>query len=151
MFPGNLTECVKTVVVSGNTAAGTTDVTTSAVDMSGFDAIRYLAYTGDATSGTVLTLTPYYNSANSTSGGTAITGAAATYTSASATDADNKLLVSDVIRPAGRYSYAILNRATQNCAVNGIIAELYRARSAPVTADSTVIGSGTTVQGGVAA
>jgi hypothetical protein len=144
----HLTKEVKTVVVSGNTAAGTTTVTSSAVDMQGFDAVRFIAYTGDATSGTVLTLTPLYNASNSNSGGTSITAGVATVTSASATDCDNICLISDVIRPGARYAYCTLARATQNCAVNGIIAELYRAKAVPITQDATVVASATAVQGG---
>jgi hypothetical protein len=145
----HLTKQVKTVVVSGNTSAGTTTVTSSAVDMQGYDAMRFIAYTGDATSGTVLTLTPLYNASNSNSGGTAITAGVATVTSASRpSDCDNICLISDVIRPGARYAYCTLARATQNCAVNGIIAELYLPKAVPITQDATVVASATAVQGG---
>lgn len=148
MNTGHLTDCVKTMYVEFEAVAGTSTLTTDVVDMSGYDAVRFIALTGDATSGTVLTLTSLSNTANSASGGTS--EAVATYTSTSSTDADNKLLITDVVRPAGRYVYATLARATQNCVVNGIICELYRARSLPITQDSVVLAHTEAVKAGAA-
>jgi hypothetical protein len=120
--------------------AGTTTLTSDVLDMAGWDGVVFIALTGDATSGTVLTLQAYTHTANAASG-SALTGAVATYTSASSSDADNKLLIVDVKRPINRYVYCTLARATQNCVNNGIIAIRYRGKSAPITQPSSVIAS----------
>lgn len=129
--------------------AGTSTLTTTVSDMQGFDGICYVALTGDGTSGTVLTLAVLGSTANATGGvATAITGATCTYTSLSATDADNKFLIVDVVRPLRRYVYATLTRATQNCVCDGIVAIKYRASKSPTTQTVTnVIASAIAVGG----
>lgn len=127
--------------VEARAAAGTTDLESDILDMSGFDSVMFIASTGDATSGTVLELQVFGNTSSSTSGATEITANSAQFTSSSATDADNKLLVVDVHRPAYRYVYAVFVIDTQNCEGDGIYAIQYNAKSVPVTADSDVIAS----------
>ncbi len=143
----HLTDEVKTINVSVATVAGTTTVTSSVVDMTGYDACRFLCGTGDATSGTVLTLTAKSNSINATTG-SPTTEASSTVTSASATDCDEKILIVDVIKPTHQYVFATLARATQNCVMNYIICELYRSKALPVTADATVVASTKALLGG---
>lgn len=149
MIQGHLNDCVKTIVVKDAVVAGTSDVTSDVVDMSGYDAARVIVLTGDATSGSVITAILKSNSASSTSSPTPVTEASATYT-AGASDADVKALTVDVVRPTGRYVFAVVTRATQNCVINGIVIELYRARSVPITQDATVISHTEAVKGGVA-
>jgi hypothetical protein len=92
---------------------GTTDVTSSVLDMNGFDGVMYIALLGDVTSNSVLTLTAKENTANSTSSPTpTITGAATAAYTATATDADNKALMVDVCRPLKQYQFLVLSRAT---------------------------------------
>jgi hypothetical protein len=121
------------VYIEPEATAGTSTLTSDVVDLQGWDGCLFIALTGDATSGTVLTLAALGNTANSTSGAVAITGASASYTSTSATDADNKMLLVDVVRPLKRYAHVTLTRATQNCVCNGIIAIKYRGAKAPIT------------------
>jgi hypothetical protein len=123
--------------------AGTTDQDTGVYDMSGYDSIAFLLLTGDATSGTVLELQVFGNTASSTSSPTPtqLTSSSATYTSASATDADSKLLVVDVYKPSYRYIFARCKRGTQNCVLGGIVAIQYNARTVPTTQDATVLAS----------
>jgi hypothetical protein len=129
-------------VIAAAAAAGTTTVTSSVLDMSGWDGVLFIAKSGDATSGTVLTLAALGNTANATGGtAAAITGATCTYTSLSATDADDKTLMVDVVRPVKRYIYVTLARATQNCECSGIIAIRYRGNKAPVTQGASCIAS----------
>lgn len=129
--------------VEPRAAAGTDDLTTDVLDMSGFDSVAFIAATGDGTSGTVLELQVFGNTASSTSSPTPVelTSNSAQYTSSTATDADNKLLIVDVHRPNYRYVYAVLVIDTQNCECDGIYAIQYNAKSLPVTADSDVIAS----------
>lgn len=144
----HLTDLVKTINVSLATVAGTSTVTSSVVDMTGYNACRFVCTTGDATSGTVLTLTVKSNTANSTSSPTPVTEASSTVTSASATDCDEKILIVDVIKPGGKYVFATLGRSTQNCVMNSMVCELYNAKALPVTADATVVASSKAVSGG---
>ena len=137
----NLSKNTKITVVSPAATAATGTITSSVLDMAGFDGVMYIALTGDATSGTVLTLTAKENTANSTSSPTPTTGPSATVTSASATDADSKVLYVDAYRPVPRYSYCTLVIGTQNCVVGGIIAIQYHAHSKPTTHDASVIAS----------
>lgn len=150
MLQGHLSDCVKTIYVEGAAAAAQTELTSDVIDMSGYDAVRAIAITGDVTTTCVLTLNLKSNSANSTSSPTPVTEASATFT-AGASDADSKMLTVDVIRPTGRYVFATLTRTTADAVVNGIVIELYRARSVPVTQDTTVISHTEAVKGGVAA
>lgn len=136
-----LKDC-KITRVENAAAAGTTDLDTDVLDMSGYDGVMFIAVLGDATSGSVLELQAFGNTASSTSSPTPVelTADDVTYT-AGASDADNKLMIVDVIRPAYRYVFARLVIDTQNCAVDGIIAIQYRARSKPVVQGSTVLDS----------
>lgn len=124
-------------------AAAQTDVTTSVFDMQGYDGICYIAYLGDVTNTSVLTLTAKENTASSTSSPTptAITGGATDAFTASASSADDKFLVVDIYRPLKRYQYAVLSRGTANAVVNGIIAIRYRSATKPITQSSTTIAS----------
>jgi len=138
----SLLKDTKIVRVANAAAAAQTDVTTSVVDMAGYDSVMFVAALGDVTATSVLTLTVKENTANSTSSPTpaSVTGGSCTYTAA-ASDADNKLMAVDVVRPAYRYVFAVLSRGTANAVVDGVFAILYRSRSVPVTADSTVLAS----------
>lgn len=128
--------------------AGTSTLTSDyAVDTQGYDGVVIIALTGAATSGTVPLLTVLGVATNVVTGGTAITGATATYTSLSATDADNKMLIVDVYRPTARYVYCTLARATQNVVCNGIIAIKYNGREAPVTQSASHVIASTSVVG----
>ena len=139
---------IKTVVVQDQVSAGTSLVTSSAsADSLGYDAARAVAVTSTATTGTVLTLNLYSVATNVQTGGTL--EASATFTSANGTDATLKSLIVDVIKPTHRYLYATLSRATQNCVVDTILIELYRAKAVAVSQDATNIAITKAVAGGV--
>ena len=146
---GHLTDAVKTIYAATDQAAGTSDVDTSVIDMSGYDACRFTWLLADVTDGSVLEAQVFKNSASSTSSPTPVevTEDNVTHT-ADATDADDKLLVVDVIRPGDRYVFSRLKRTTQNAVVNGCICELYRARDLPVTQDSSVLAHAELFEGG---
>lgn len=135
-----LKDC-KVTRVSNAAAAAQTAIDSSRVDMSGYDSVVFIALLGDVSDTSVLTLTAKQNTADSTSGAAAITGGAAGPFTASATTGDNKVLISDVCRPAQRYAYCSLTRTTANAVVDGIIAIQYNARNMPVTQAAEVIAS----------
>lgn len=128
--------------VENAAAASTTDADTDVLDMSGYDSIAFVALLGDATSGSVLELKVYGNTANSTSSPTPVelTNDDVQYTAA-ASDADNKIMIADVPQWNATYRYAFgrLVIDTQNCVLDGILAIQYNARDLPVTQGSTVL------------
>lgn len=131
----------KVVPVEPYAAAGQSTLTTDVVDMQGFDSVAFIAYLGDVSDTSVLTLTAKTNTANSTSSPTPTTLAQTVTFTAGASNADDKLLVLDLHKPRDRYVFATLARATANAVLNGIIAVLYNADQKPVTQDASVIAS----------
>lgn len=134
-----LKDC-KITKVENSATAGTSELVTDILDMSGYDSVAFVADLGDITDTSVLTLQVKDNSANSTSGASSISGASATYTAA-ASDADNKLLVVEVYRPSQRYVFASLTRTTANAVVGGIVAYQFNSKTLPLTQGSTVLAS----------
>ncbi len=128
-----ITQVVKTVRVMNAVAAGTSVQNGTGVDMTGYDAVRFIALIGTLTATQVTSLKAQDSSDNSTFAD--ITSGA---TTAMADGDSNKMLVCDVIRPAKRYVRPVLSRATANAVIDGIIAELYQTRALPVTADASV-------------
>lgn len=123
-----------------NVAAGTSAQSTSALDMSGFDGVIFIAVLNTVVDGSVLTLTAYDNATNTNSGGTAVTGGATN--AVTAATSSNTVIVLDVIRPAGRYVYATLTRTAQNATIGGIIAIQYKGKGPdPITQGATVLAS----------
>ncbi len=137
----NMSKCCKISVVQAAAGAATTLLTSSVLDMSGYEGVMFIALTGDVTNASVLTLTAKGNSADSTSSPTPVTQKATDAFTADATSADSKALVVDVYKPPLRYMFATLARADQNAIVGGIIAIQYGARNKPTTHDASVIAS----------
>ena len=136
----NLLKDCKITRVENSAVAAQTELKSDVLDMAGYDAVCFIALLGDITTGSVLTLTAKGNTADSDSSPTpvAITDGAATFT-AGASDADNKLIVVDVIRPAYQYVFASLTRTTANAVVDGIIAIQYRTKDFPVTQPASIL------------
>lgn len=143
MAPGFLSTDIEISRVANAAAAATTEVLTSVLDMSGWDGVVFVALLGDVTATSVLTLTAKENTADSTSAPTPtnITGAATAAFTAGASDADNKALVVDVLRPSKRYVFASLTRTTANAVVDGIIAIRYRGREVPAAMAASILAS----------
>jgi hypothetical protein len=149
MPQGYLTENCAIDYVEAAASAATTTLTTDVLDMQGYDGVTFIAALGDVTDTSVLLLSVFENTANSTSSPTptAISGATAGAT-AGASNYDSTLLVVDVQKPSKRYVYATLARGTANAVVNGVLAIRYKgSHSCPVTQGATVMQL-TKVQGG---
>jgi hypothetical protein len=131
----NLLKDCKFLVVKNAVAAGTTTQTTSTVDMAGYDAVTFIAELGTVTDDSVLTLKAQDGTDSGGSGAADITGA--TTAAFTAATSSNTMIVLDVIAPQARYVTAVLTRATQNAAINCIIAILHRSKSRPVTQSAT--------------
>lgn len=133
----HLSDAVKTVRVSNAVAAGATDSNGTGVDMTGYDAVRFIALLGTLTATQVTDLKAQQSDDDGSSD-------AYSDIEGSATDPmddadDNDMLITDIIRPTKRYVRPVVERGTANAVIDGVIAELYRARDLPVTQDATVI------------
>lgn len=137
----NLSKDVKITVVSPAATAATSAIDSSILDMQGYEGVMFIALTGDVTATSDLTLTIKGNSANHLTVPTPITQKATTLFAAGAADADSKALVVDLYKPALRYVFANLTRATANAVIGGIIAIQYQAGNKPTTNDASVIAS----------
>lgn len=120
-----LTDNVKITKLADHTTAGTSDVTSSELDMAGFDGVVFITSVGTANSGNLVTV---YGS--DTSGATA-----ATTTTCSSGSSDEDLVV-DVVNPGFRYLNVVVTRgASTTC--ESIWAIQYGARSKNQTSDSS--------------
>jgi hypothetical protein len=136
---GHLTQAVKTVRCANATAAGTTAINGSVIDLTKVDSVRGIALLGALTATQVTGLKWQQ--------GTAANGSdmadVANVATANAADADsNKMLILDVsnnnIDPTKQYGRFVVTRGTANAVLDGLIAELYGVRSLPQSADTTV-------------
>lgn len=126
-------EC-KITRVSASAAAAQTDVTSSAVDTKGFEGCLFVVALGSITGGAV---TSAHVEQCDTSGGsyTELDGTEITI----ADDDDGKLVLIDVKQPTERYLKCVVDRATQDAVVDGIIAVQYGAAAVPTTHDATTV------------
>ncbi len=132
----NLTYEVKTVRIMNAVAAGTSDQTSSALDTQGYEGVRFIALFGALTATQVTSIKAQQSSDDGSSDAYSdIAGSG----SAALDDADgNQMLILDIYQPQKRYLKLVVDRGTANAVIDGVIAELYRPRVMPVTADSSV-------------
>lgn len=121
--------------------ASNTDSNSDRIDMANWDGVVFIAPIEDCADTGVATLTIEQNTADSDTGMAALSGAAATDTSAANDDLNNQLLVAEVHKPQERYIQAVRTSATANIAFGTLIAILYRGRKAPITEHSTILNS----------
>lgn len=134
---GGFVDNNKIVIASTTTAgaAGTSAITSAAVDTAGFDGCLFIVPVGAVVSGAVTSLKVQQCD---TSGGSYadLTGTAQTIAD---TD-DDKVFYVDVFRPAEQFLKLVVSRATQNATIGGIIAVLYNAANRPTTQGANVSG-----------
>jgi len=138
MLDINLLRDVEISRVANDAVAGTADVVTSAVDMSGWGGVIFVAALGDVTAGSVLSLGVQECD---TSGGSYSPVTGTTGKTAGASDCDNNLLLVDATKPTKQFVQGVLKRGTQNAVVDGILAIKYGPLHRPVTQGATVIGA----------
>jgi hypothetical protein len=118
-------------------AAGTTLITSGAVDTAGFGGCCFIVPLGALVTNAVTSLKVQQSSDDAaTDDYTDVTGTAQTIAD---TD-DDKLKYVDVVRPGKRYLKLLVSRGTQNATIGGIVAVLYNSRSRPVTHGTGVAG-----------
>lgn len=115
-------------------SAGTSDLTSEAIDTQGYEGVRIIEGFGALTSGAVTSIKAQQCD---TSGGTYadLAGTAITV----ADDDDNQVAILDIYQPGERYIKIVTDRGTQNAVVDFLLAELYGPKEAPVTQDSTLV------------
>lgn len=132
----NLSRASKLKRVSNAVAAGTSDINSSSVDMTGFDSVSFIVSFGAITAGAATNC--HLETSSDDTNWDDLAGSAITV----ADDDDNQCVFLDLHTPRERYIRCVVDRATQNSVVDGIVALQYNAHVEPVTHDaSTVVGS----------
>lgn len=138
----NLTPKVKTVRLEPDDSAftvagGTSDVTSEYLDTAGYGGVRFILGLGAITSGAA---TSVKLQQCDTSGGSYADLEGTSQTIADTND--NKMFIIEVTHPRERYLKVKTLRATQNSAIDFLIAELFNHSGVePITQHSTVAGS----------
>lgn len=131
----NLSKNVKVTRVLAAVAAGQTNQTGDAVDMSGFEGVLFIASFGTLSSGAVTGIKAQQDTDSAMGTAADLLGTAL----AIAEDRDGDVLVLDIFRPTERYVRPIVTRGTGNAVIDGVIAIQYGAHKAPTTNDSATV------------
>ena len=137
----NISKREKIVRVMNAVVAGTTEQTSSVIDMAGFQSCEFVLLLGDVLLNSVLTLKA--QDGTKSDGSDMVDTDATIGHTASATDADDKLMRLDVASPQKRYLRAKVGRTTANAVIDGVLGRLYDASIEPITDDASVVKSGT--------
>lgn len=132
----NLLRNIKITRVMNAVAAGTSAQNSSVVDMSGWDGVTFIAALGTLTATQVTSLKGQQGQVSNLSDAADLSG---TLVGPLADGDSNKCLVLDIYRPTERYVRPVVNRATANAVIDGVIAIQYRGRKTPVTQDTATI------------
>lgn len=142
---GDLLAHAKVTRVSDAVAAGTSTVTSTALNMDGFDSCVFLVAFGAIVSGAVTSIKAQISADDADAD--AYADLAGTSQTVADTDDDKVFGIVihqptdvDATASGGCYLKCIVLRATQNSTVDGIIALQYNARDIPVTHDATTFG-----------
>lgn len=129
-----LSQETKTTLVKTAVAAGTTDIETDSVDMSGFDSVLFIAVFGTLTATQVTSMHAEQSADDSTFNDLEDSGSAAL-----ADDDDDKIIQLDIHKPGDRYVRAVIDRGTANAVLNAVVAIQYNAKSVPTTQDADTV------------
>jgi hypothetical protein len=135
-----LATSVKPIRVSNAVAAGNTPVNSAWVDVSNADGVRFIAMFGALTANQVTSVklqgACLANQADAADLRDSSTNAV--IQTANLADADtNKTAVVEVYKPKVRFVRAVVNRATANAVVDGVLAQLILRNPLAYTADAT--------------
>lgn len=135
----NLSKGVKVTRVLNAVVAGTTAQNSSVIDMQGFEGVIFILTVGTLTATQVTSLKAQQGQAANLSDAADLAGS---LVGPFADGDSNKALILDVFKPQERYVRAVVNRATANAVIDGVIAIQYQAGKRPTTHDaSTVVAS----------
>ncbi len=108
-------------------------VASGVVDTDGYDGVMFLAFKGTGVNANVVLFKAQQSSDNGVVDAFAdIAGTLQTITDVGGNMA-SKMIGCDIYKPAERYVRAAIQRTTQNSAIDGLIAILYRGHHRPVT------------------
>jgi len=125
---------VKITRIQNAAAAGTSTLTSAAVDMASFEGVMFVLFFGTITDGTPGVKARQGQQSNMSDGAEL----AGTLVPAALTD-DNKVLVLDVERPLERYvDVQIVRGGGTGAVVDAVLAIQYRPRIRPTVQDATV-------------
>jgi len=143
----NLSATTLATLHSTAVAAGQTDITPSTpIDMTdgGFQGCVFYVAFGAITAGGVQSVEIH---SSATSGGTYAIDATGSAVVVADSD-DNKMVVCEIYRPTNPFLKCIVKRATQDSAINAIVAIQYGGRRAIPTQGATVAGRSASLGGG---
>lgn len=118
-------------------AGASIDNNSTRIDMTGYESVMFVTSIADSVDTGVAAMEIQQNTIDSDTGMVAISGTSATATSAANDDLNGTLLISEIIKPTGRYVQATRTSATANIAYGTVVAYLTPYRK-PVTDHSTV-------------
>ncbi len=136
--PQALSTNTQTQRVINATAAGTSTITSTAIDMQGFDRLSIIALFGTLTSTTVTSIKLQQSDDDGASD--AYDDLAGSALSIPDTDS-NKMLQSDLIRPTKRYVKVVVTRGTANAVIDGVVVIKHGAMKVPTSKHSTMSGT----------
>ncbi|HYE85975.1 MAG TPA: hypothetical protein VEA16_06450 [Vicinamibacterales bacterium] len=128
-----LTKRVKVDGTNWTLSAGTSDANSSVIDTAGYDGVRFIIGFGAITSGAVTSIKVQQGADSGLSDAADLEGSAITV----ADDDDNQIAITELLRPQERYVRLVTDRGTQNAVVDFLLVELFKARSGPVTQDTS--------------
>ncbi len=131
----NLSKVAKIVRLVNATAAGTSDINGTHVDMKGYESVTFIAGFGALTATQVTALKAQQGALADDSDMADLAG---TKVGPLADGDSNKLLALEIVRPRERYVRPVVDRGTANAVVDFVIALLYKADKEPVTHDASV-------------
>lgn len=132
----NLAKDLKVTRVQNGVAAGTTDKTSTFVDMSGYDGVVFATAIGAITATGTCTITALQSDSADGSSPETLTGSSKSYTAV--TD-DNKVVIHDIYRPSKRYVGIKIDLGTANSVIDGVLAIQYSGNAKPATDGSGVL------------
>ena len=134
----NLSTSVKFKRVSDAVAAATADVESASLDTQGFGAAMFCVAMGAVNAGNVVAVKAQQSSDDGVADGWSdLEGTSISV----ADDADDDLVLLDIVRPQKRYVRCVVEIGTVNAVVDAIIGMLYDPIREPVTHDASVAAS----------
>lgn len=127
---------IKITRVLNAVAAGTSVQAATAVDMTGFDGVLFIALLGTLTATQVTSLKAQQSSDAAVADD--YSDLLGSNVGPLADGDSNKMLVLDVFRPEKRYVKPVVVRGTANAVIDGVIAIQYTARSLPTAHAASV-------------
>jgi hypothetical protein len=132
---GNIQQNTKVIRVLDAVVAGTDDTNDStAVDMSGYEGVLFLASFGALTASQVTSM----KAAQGLTSGGSFADLLDTKVGPLADGDGNKVLSLDIYRPRERFVRVTITRATANAVIDGVVAILYGPKKAKPAKDASV-------------